>query len=118
MYVILTAHSLNMIRLKIFAFYLLNVTDALLTYILLKTDLFYEANILLQEIVMDTPVFLSLKILVPGVMVFLLSIRLRHATDRQLKIGNIPVSIVVIFYALVNVLHIFGIMYVTVMLPA
>lgn len=100
-----------MIRLKLLVLYLLNVTDAILTYFLLKTGYFYEANFFLKNIAAHTPEFLSIKILVPGFLCILLSVRLRHATEKQIYLGNIPINIVMMIYILTNIFHIFGTIY-------
>lgn len=107
MYAFLKLNSLNAIRFKLFILYLLNVTDALMTKVLIETGDFYEANILLRGIVEDTYVFLSLKILLLGLMITLVGIRLYDATDRQLKLGNIPINILGVLYALINGSHLF-----------
>lgn len=112
MYTFLKLSSLNAIRFKLFILYLLNVTDALMTDVLIKTGDFYEGNILLRGIVEDTYVFLLLKIFLLGSIVVLVGIRLCDATDRQLKLGNIPINIFGVLYALINGFHLFWIIYI------
>jgi len=112
----LKTDNLKMIRIKLLALYLLNVADALLTHFMLSTGYFYEMNVLLTDIVTDAASFLGLKILVPGVLVLLLCVRLYHATDRQLQLGNIPINIVLFFYSLVNLNHMICIIYLSIRL--
>ena len=112
MYDLLKLNSLKAIRFKLFILYLLNVTDALMTKMLIETGDFYEANILLRGIVEDTLIFLILKIFVLGLLVALVGIRLYHATDRQLCLGNIPINILGILYLLINGSHLFWMIYI------
>ncbi len=102
---IIKTSSLKMIRMKLVALYLLNVSDALLTHFIMSTGYFCEMNVLLTEVVTNTAAFLALKILAPGVLVSLLCIRLSRATERQLKLGNIPINIALFLYILVNLNH-------------
>lgn len=49
----LQAHSLKSIRVKLITIYMLNVSDALLTFWLIGTGYFFEANLLLKKAMFD-----------------------------------------------------------------
>lgn len=114
---IIKTSDVKMIRMKLIALYMLNVLDALLTHIMMSTGHFYEMNVLLAEIVINTAAFLGLKIFVPGVLVFLLCIRISSATERQLRLGNIPVNISLFLYILVDLNHALWMIYLIIALP-
>ena len=57
----LQAHSLKSIRVKLITIYMLNVSDALLTFWLIGTGYFFEANLLLKKAMFDFDGVISCK---------------------------------------------------------
>lgn len=101
----LRAHDQKTIRSKLIALYTLNVSDALLTYLLVRTGCFREANFLLERTVVNIGELLLVKILLPAVLIAWLHFRIYRATEKQLKLGNVAVNLVLLLYTFVNILH-------------
>lgn len=101
----LRAHDFETIRRKLVVLYILNVSDALLTYSLVQTGYFRELNFLLERAVADAGELFILKVLLPAALIAWLYVRIRRATERQLRPGNIAVNSVFLLYVFVNLLH-------------
>ena len=101
----LRAYDLKATRGKLLALYTLNVSDALLTYLLVRTGCFLEANFLLRGAVFNFGELFLIKILLPAVLIAWLYFRIYRATEKQLRIGNIAVNLVLLLYIFVNILH-------------
>jgi hypothetical protein len=101
----LQAHSLKSIRVKLITIYMLNVSDALLTFWLIGTGYFFEANLLLKKAVFDFDELFLVKILFPVVLLTWLYFRIHSATEKQLRLGKIAVNSVLLLYIFVNILH-------------
>ncbi|HAX73988.1 MAG TPA: hypothetical protein DCY20_10735 [Firmicutes bacterium] len=91
--------------LKLGLLYLLNITDIIFTLMLIQTGLFLEANPLMAPILNNSMTTFLIKGILPAALFIYLYIRLNHATTKQLKISNIAILIMVLFYTLVNILH-------------
>jgi len=98
--------SLENIKYKLLILYLLNVTDIVFTLLLLSTGLFMEANLLMVNAVKSTSTSLILKIILPAVLLLYIYIRLKKASETQLKQSNIILNIITGFYIIVNISHI------------
>ena len=105
----LRAYDLKTTRDKLLALYTLNVSDALLTYLLVRTGCFCEANFLLRGAVFNFGELFLIKILLPAVLIAWLYVRICRATERQLRIGNIAVNVVLLLYTFINILHLVGV---------
>lgn len=101
----LRAHDFQTIRQKLVVLYILNVSDALLTYSLVRTGYFRELNFLLERAVADAGELFMLKVLLPALLLAWLYVRIRRATESQLRPSNIAVNFVVLLYVFVNLLH-------------
>ena len=101
----LQAHSLKSIRVKLITIYMLNVSDALLTFWLIGTGYFFEANLLLKKAMFDFDELFLVKILFPVVLLTWLYFRIHSATEKQLRLGKIAVNSVLLLYIFVNILH-------------
>ena len=101
----LRAYDLKATRGKLLALYTLNVSDALLTYLLVRTGCFLEANFLLRGAVFNFGELFLIKILLPAVLIAWLYFRIYRATESQLRIGNIAVNVVLLLYTFINILH-------------
>ena len=101
----LRTYNLKAMRGKLLVLYALNVSDALLTYFLVSTGYFCEANVLLRGAVFHFGELLFIKILLPAALIAWLYFRIYHATERQLRIGNIAVNVVLLLYTFINILY-------------
>jgi hypothetical protein len=98
--------DLDSIRIKIIVLYLLNVSDIILTILLINTGLFIEANLIMAPIVYNNqPLSLALKIIVPLILLAAVAFRMRKASVKQLFQANIIVTIFLIYYGLINISH-------------
>ncbi|MGM9973018.1 MAG: DUF5658 family protein [Clostridiaceae bacterium] len=102
-------YSLVNIKTKLLLLYLLNVTDLIFTLLLLSTGYYFEANILMAEIVNNTAATLLIKIILPAILLAVLYLRIIKATNKQLRIANYAINLVAILYILINIFHFFGI---------
>ncbi|MGI5849301.1 MAG: DUF5658 family protein [Christensenellales bacterium] len=98
--------TLSNIRTKLFAVYALCVADILLTLLLKSTGMFAEANPVMALFMHSIFLALAVKTLLPAAAFVLLYFRMKAATDIQLKISNRVIVAALMFYALVNALHI------------
>lgn len=106
----------NMIKLqdikrKVQILYVLNVVDMICTLMLLKTGHFIEVNLLLKSVVQEPIKMVFIKVLLPILLLFYLYQRIKKASPKQLKISNIVLNGAVIFYGLVNIIHVFGFLF-------
>jgi hypothetical protein len=98
-------YSLKNIRNKFIVLYILNVTDIVSTLLLLDTGFYMEANVLMAKAVQSPFASLALKLVLPAVLLIMLYLRMQNATDQQLRVSNLLVNIVTLFYALINISH-------------
>jgi len=101
----LRAYDFKTIRRKLVALYFLNVSDALLTYLLVGTGRFREINFLLERAAGDMGALFLIKILLPAALIAWLYMRIELATERQLRPSNAAVNSVFLLYVFVNLLH-------------
>ena len=97
--------SLENIKSKLLLLYFLNIADIIFTLILLSTGYYFEANILMAEVVNNTAATLLLKIILPAILLAVLYQRIKIATNKQRKISNYAISPVAILYMLINIFH-------------
>lgn len=64
-----------------------------------------EANPFMIKAVQNLSISFILKIVLPAILLLYLSLRIKKATDYQLKISNIIINIATTAYALINVSH-------------
>ena len=107
----LRTYDLETIRLKFITIYILNVSDALLTHLLIRTGYFIEVNFLLKEIVGNINRLFIMKIFFPALLIAWLYFRVQQATEKILKQGNIAVNFVLVLYIFINILHIIGLIF-------
>jgi len=91
---------------KFILLYSLNVSDIIFTLLLLQTGFFREANGIMLKVVENPMMALFIKVVLVGVLVFVICRRMASATDKQLKISNIIISGAVAVYGMINLLHI------------
>jgi hypothetical protein len=100
------ANDLKTIRSKLIALYALNVSDALLTYALVRTGCFKEANFFMRQFVFNFDQLFFIKVILPFALIAWLYFRIEHATRQQLRLGTAAVNIIVLFYMLVDAFHV------------
>lgn len=103
--------SFNSVKKKLILVYFFNVTDIIFTYYLLSTGDFTEANFLLRGAIDNTWLTLFIKIVVTFVLIIYLLKRMQHANLKQLRICNVLINILLLFYILINMGHIFWILF-------
>ena len=92
-------HTLENIKYKFLILYLLNVTDIIFTLSLLATGLFLEANILMAKAVESISASFILKIVLPAALLLCLYIRMKKASEKQLKQSNIIINVTTTAYS-------------------
>jgi len=98
-------YTLENIKQKLLILYLLNVTDICFTLLLLSTDFFIEANLLMEKAVQSLSTSFILKIVLPATLLFYLYIRMKNASEKQLKQSNIVINIATAVYTIINIFH-------------
>lgn len=101
----ITNYSLENIKHKLLILYLLNVTDIIFTLLLLSTGLFIEANVLMAKAVDSLFASFILKFILPAALISYLYIRMKKASENQLKRSNIVLNAATAVYALINIFH-------------
>ncbi|MBZ9689108.1 DUF5658 family protein [Clostridium estertheticum] len=99
------AYTYENIKYKLLILYLLNVTDILFTLLLLSTGLFMEANLLMVNAVQSVSASFILKIVLPAVLLLYIYIRMKKASETQLKQSNIILNIITGVYIIINFSH-------------
>lgn len=98
-------YSLENLKNKLIALYVLNVTDIVFTLLLLNTGYYIEANILMTSAVQSYTTSFSLKVLLPAILLLYVFYRLQSANERQLRNSNIFISGITAVYAFINLSH-------------
>ena len=96
---------LGLIKRKFVIIYVLNVSDIVLTILLLQTGAFMEGNVFMRGIVESKAKSFIIKIGIPLILLFLVYKRIRAATEKQLAIGNVLINCCLAFYAVINISH-------------
>ena len=84
---------------------MLNVSDIILTLILLRTGKFIEANGIMRQVIGNEALSIGIKILVPLFLFIIVYIRMHKATKQQLIISNQIINACLILYLLINISH-------------
>lgn len=104
---ILKTFSYEIIKKKLQILYILNVSDIILTLLLLKTGLFKEANGAMVNIVENPVASILLKVGLVGALIYYIIKRIAKATEKQLKISNYIISCALGIYSIINLMHLF-----------
>jgi uncharacterized membrane protein SirB2 len=105
-------YDLNNIKSKFMLLYTLNVLDIISTVLLLTTGLFMEGNYFMTGIVSNPWLCGVIKFLMPGILLFWVFIRMKSATQGQLRKSNIFINTALGLYLLINLSHLFWIIFV------
>lgn len=98
-------YTLETINQKLLVLYLLNIADICFTLLLLSTGSFIEANLLMAKAVQSLSASFILKIMLPATLLLYLYIRMKKASEKQLKQSNIILNIAIAVYTLINISH-------------
>lgn len=98
-------YTLTHVRNKLIAIYILNVLDIFFTLYLKSTGFFMEANPFMAIFIDNTIFTLALKIILPAALVIYIYIRIRKATELQLKNSNYFILAILFIYTCINILH-------------
>lgn len=109
------SYNYETIQKKFILLYSLNISDILFTLILVETGLFREANVVMIKVIENTMFSLLLKVVVVGILIFIIYRRMAGATEKQLRISNIIINGAITIYEIINIMHIINlILYVSI----
>lgn len=100
---------LDSIRKKFVFIYLLNVSDIIFTLLLLQTGAFVEGNFFMRGVVQSNTLSFVMKLGVPALLLCIIYVRIKKATERQLAAGNLLINVCLVLYVAINISHIFWI---------
>ena len=98
-------YKLESLKIKFILIYLLNVTDIIFTLLLLRTGKFMEANGIMRNVIDNEVLSMAIKILVPLVLITIIYLRMKKASEKQLIISNRIINACLILYILINMSH-------------
>lgn len=101
----ITQYHLPNIKFKLTLLYLLNISDIILTLILLKTGLIIEANPIMAYVIQNKSATILVKGILPGLLFMYLYLRLKSASIQMTKVTNYCLILLIVFYFLINCLH-------------
>ena len=97
--------SLSTIKIKLIILYILNISDILLTLILVRTGLIIEANPVMASIIENSFATFFVKGIIPALLFIYLYYRLQSATPKMIKLTNRCIFVLLRFYFIINCLH-------------
>lgn len=97
--------GLGALRRKLVLLYALNLSDILLTMILLSSGGFRELNPLMAAALQSGAATVLVKLILPGTVLVWLYAALRRSKPRQMKVCNRVINAIVIGYLAVNLMH-------------
>lgn len=110
MFTFFNSSSLDYLRQKLKLLYVLNVTDMIFTYMLLKLPYYHEVNPLLKSSVHSISSMIAIKGLLPFVLLSYIFFRLQQASSPQLKQSNILINSGLVIYSIVNIIHLISVL--------
>lgn len=102
----ITYYSYFDLRKKLTLLYILNASDIVFTFGLLKTGMFQEVNALMIGIVTSPWLSIAVKLIVPAVLIIYILLKLDDLPHSNLKLCNYFVNTVLIIYIIINIMHI------------
>lgn len=103
----LVSSSIDSLKIKLTLIYILNALDIVFTFTLLKTGLFFEVNGLMTSIVEDPFLSILVKLIIPAFLITYLIYRLNAEHQAHVKLCNFLISLVLLMYLCIDLLHIF-----------
>ncbi|MEF9958838.1 MAG: DUF5658 family protein [Niameybacter sp.] len=102
---LLTQNTFLDLRKRLTLLYILNASDIVFTFGLLKTGMFEEINSLMVGIVQDPLLSIAIKLITPALLIIYILLKLEDLPDINLKLCNCFVNTVLIIYIIINVMH-------------
>lgn len=101
--------TLQSIQNKFTLIYILNCTDILFTYSLIKTGEFYEANYIMRPIVNHPFLSLFVKIIIPAILILALFSQISYTKlgKHSFRFCHLLSNIVIFIYLSINSLHVY-----------
>lgn len=93
------------LRKRLTLLYILNASDIVFTFGLLKTGMFEEINTLMVGIVTDPWLSIAIKLILPAILIIYILLKLDELPDSNLKVCNYFVNTVLIIYIIINIMH-------------
>ncbi len=104
---LLTKETMHPQKAKLTLIYILNCTDMLFTYTLLKTGHFYEVNWLMRPIVSNPILSVLVKIIFPAALILNILPHLKEDKVPVLNFCHISINTVILAYIIINMLHVY-----------
>lgn len=101
----LTGHSYFDLRKRLTLLYILNASDIVFTFGLLKTGMFEEVNALMVGIVTDPWLSIAIKLIVPAILIIYILFKLEELPNSNLKLCHLFVNTVLLIYIIINIMH-------------
>ncbi|WP_105615377.1 DUF5658 family protein [Vallitalea okinawensis] len=98
-------HDLRNIKHKLLLLYLLNVTDIVFTLLLINSGFYREVNPIMNQFISYELFSILLKVILPAGLLLYISLRIRKATEHQLRLSNILINLITSIYVIINILH-------------
>lgn len=99
-------YSLVSIKTKLKIIYALNVFDIVATILLYNTGLFLEVNSFMELFLENPLIAISIKVILPGALFLIMFKHMHDATEKQLKISNVALQILMLYYGIIALSHI------------
>lgn len=94
-------YSLDSIKTKLKIIYALNVFDIVATVLLYNTGLFLEVNSFIELFLENPVIAISIKIILPGALFLIMFKHMHDANEKQLKISNVALEVLMLYYGLI-----------------
>ena len=91
---------------KLVMIYAMNIADWICTVVLLRTDLFIEANPLMRPMIDSIPAGFLVKCLLPALLILSVSAAVRRLEAKALIIADRFISFLLVFYLAVDLDHV------------
>ena len=104
---LLAKESMNEKKSKFTLIYILNCTDMLFTYTLLKTGHFYEVNWIMRPIVSNPFLSVLVKIIFPAALILSILPHLKEDKVPSSNFCHLSINTVMLAYLIINMLHIY-----------
>ncbi|WP_420839225.1 DUF5658 family protein [Clostridium yunnanense] len=106
---LLRSYDLESVKKKFIILYILNITDILFTLILVNSGYFFEANLLLCNIINNPFLCTIIKVVLPLFLLFFLYKSMQKANESQLILGKKFIHLGLLLYVIINTIHIISI---------
>ncbi len=94
------------LKTKLILLYLLNITDIIFTLLLVNTELVVEANPMMAIVLNESIMTFLVKVILPALLFIYLYLRLKTANEKMIRLTNLGLLSLLLFYLIINLLHI------------